>query len=58
MIEKDLDKMEDSLEKVTELYDGAVEEMPREERREAIRDRDLSYYSLDSWIRGDRANVR
>ena len=58
LIEKDLDKMEDSLEKVTELHDGAVEEMPEVERREAIRDRDLSYESSDSWIRGARAKVR
>ena len=58
MIEKDLDKAEESLEKVTELYDGAVEEMPWEERREAMRDRDLSYDSSDSWIRGARAKVR
>ena len=28
LIEKDLDKMEDNLEKFTELYDGAVEELP------------------------------
>ena len=33
-----------------ELYDGTVEDMPQEERREAIRDRDLSYDSSDSWI--------
>ena len=58
LIKKDLDKIEESLEKVTELYDGAVEEMPHEERREAIRDRDLSYDSSDSWIRGARANER
>ena len=30
LIEKDLDKAEESLDKVTELYDGAVEEMPGE----------------------------
>ena len=47
LIEKDLDKVEESLEKVTELYDGAVEEMPWEEKREAMRDRDLSYDSSD-----------
>ena len=38
LIEKDLNKMEDHLEKYTELYDGAVEELPEEERGEAIRD--------------------
>ena len=58
LIEKDLDKVEESLEKVTELYDGAVEEMPWEEKREAMRVRDLSYESSDNWIRGVRAKVR
>ena len=58
LIEKDLVKVEESLDKVTELYDGAVEEMPWEEKREAMRDRDLSYKSSDNWIRGTRAKVR
>ena len=33
LIEKDLDKVEESLEKVTELYDDVVEEMPWEEKK-------------------------
>ena len=40
------------------MYDGAVEAMPREEQREAMRDRDLSYDSSNLWIRGARAKVR
>ena len=36
LIEKDLDKMEGHLEKYTELYDGAVDELPEEERGEAM----------------------
>ena len=32
LIEKNLDKMEVQLEKYTKLYDGAVEEIPEEER--------------------------
>ena len=58
MIERDLDKVEESLEKITELYDGVVEAMPREEQRKAMRGRDLSYNSSDNWIRGARAKVR
>ena len=57
LIEKDLDKSEDNLEKYTELYYGAVEDLPEEERREAIQDRDVSYDSSESWIRGARAKV-
>ena len=53
-----MDKLEDHLEKYTELYDGAVEELPEEERGEAIRDRDVSYDSSEKWIRGARAKVR
>ena len=51
LIEKDLDKMEDQLEKYTELYDGAVEELPEEERGGASRDRDASYANSENWIR-------
>ena len=58
LIEKDLDKMEGNLEKYTELYDRAVDELPEEERGEAIRDRDLSYVNSENWIRGARAKVR
>ena len=53
-----MDKVEESLERVTELYDGAVEAMPQEEQRETMRDRDLSYDSSDLWIWGARAKVR
>ena len=58
LIEKDLDKMKDQLEKYTELYDGAVEELPEEERGGAIQDRDVSHASSENWIRGARAKVR
>ena len=57
LLEKDLDKVEESLEKVAELYDGAVEAMPLKEQREARRACNLSYDSLDKWIRGARAKV-
>ena len=58
LIEKDLDKMEGHLEKYTELYDRAVDELPEEERGEATRDRDLFYVNSENWIRGARAKVR
>ena len=38
LIEKDLDKIEESWEKITELYDDVVEAMLREEQRGAMRD--------------------
>ena len=50
--------MEEQLEKYTELYNGAVEELPVEERGGAIRDRDVSYDRSEKWIRGARAKVR
>ena len=51
-------KVEESLGEVAKLYDGAVEAMPWEDQRDARRARDLSYDSLEKWIRGVRAKVR
>ena len=48
MIEKDLDNMEEQLDKYTKLYDRAVEELPEEERGGAIRDRDASYANSEN----------
>ena len=57
LIEKDLDKMEEQLEKYAELYDGAVQELPEEERGGASRDRDASYANTDDLTRRARAKV-
>ena len=43
LIEKDLNKMEERLDKYAELYDEAVEALPEDEREGASRDRDVSY---------------
>ena len=47
LIEKDLDRVEESLEEVAKLYDVAVEAMPWEEQRDARRTRDLLYDSSE-----------
>ena len=57
LIEKDLNKIGEWLEKYAELYDGAVEELPEEEREGASRDRDASYADFENWTRKARAKV-
>ena len=47
LIEKHLDRVEESLEEVTKLYNDAVEAMPWEEQRDARRACDLLYNSSD-----------
>ena len=42
LIEKDLNKMEERLEKCAELYNGAVGHLPEAEREGVSRDRDAS----------------
>ena len=58
LIETDLNKMEERLEKYAELYDEAVETLPENEREEACRDRDASYTDFESWTRRARDKVR
>ena len=43
LIETDLNKMEERLEKYAELYDEAVATLPENEQEEACRDRDAAY---------------
>ena len=57
LIEKDLNKMEERLEKYAELYDEAVGVLPEEEREGASRDRDASYADFESCTRRARAKV-
>ena len=48
LIEKDLNKMEERLDKYAELYDDAVGTLPEDERDEASRDRDASYADFEN----------
>ena len=57
LIEKDLNKMEERLEKYAKLYDKAVGVLPEEEREGASRDRDASYADFENWTRRARAKV-
>ena len=58
LIEKDLNKIEERLEKYAELYDGAVGQLPEAEWEGASRDRDESYANFEDWTRRARAKVR
>ena len=51
LIEKDLNKMEERLEKYAELYNEVVGVLPEEEREGASRDRDASYVDFENWTR-------
>ena len=48
LIEKDLNKMEERLDKYAELYDDVVGTLPEDERDEASRDRDASYADFEN----------
>ena len=58
LIETDLNKMEERLEKYAELYDEAVGMLPENEREEACRDRDATYTNFENWTRRARVQVR
>ena len=58
LIETDLNKMEERLEKYAELYDKAVGTLPENEREEACRDRDAAYTDFENWTRRARVKVR
>ena len=57
LIEKDLNKMEERLEKYAELYNGAVGQVPDAEQEGASWDRDASYAIFENWTRRARAKV-
>ena len=48
LIETDLNKMEERLEKYAELYDKAVGMLPENEREEACRVRDAAYTDFEN----------
>ena len=52
LIEKDLNKIEERLEKYAELYGGAVGQLPEAEREGASQDRDASYADFENWPGG------
>ena len=58
LIETDLNKMEERLEKYAELCGEAVGMLPEKEREEACRDRDAAYTDLENWTRKARVKVR
>ena len=57
VIETDLNKMEERLEKYAELYDEAVGMLLDNEREEACRDRDAAYNNFENWTRRARVKV-
>ena len=58
LIEKDLNKMEERLDKNAELYNEALGTLPEDEREGASRDRDASYADFENWTRRARVKVR
>ena len=58
MLEKDLDKVEQILEEVADLYDKAVPQLGPGDRERVAVERDNSYEEVDRWIRGARAKIR
>ena len=58
LIEKDLNKREERLDKYVELYNEAVGTLPEYEREGASRDRDESYADFENLTRRARVKVR
>ena len=58
LIETDLNKMEERLEKYAELYDEAVGMLPDNEREEACQDRNAAYTNFENWTRRAKVQVR
>ena len=57
LIEKDLKKMEERLDKYAELYNKVVVTLPEDEREGASRDRDAPYVDFENWTRRARVKV-
>ena len=58
MLEKDLDKVEQIMEEVADMYNKAVQHLEPPEKQTASEERDNTYEDIDRWIRGARAKVR
>ena len=58
LLEMDLNKMEERLERYAELCDKAVGTLLGNEREEAGRDRDAAYTDFENWTRRARVKVR
>ena len=50
MLEKDLDKVEQIMEKVADLYDKAVPHLELRDKQIASEERDRTYEDVDKWI--------
>ena len=57
LIEKDLNKMEERLDKYAEQYNEALGTLPDDKRDEASRDRDTSYADFGNWTRRARIKI-
>ena len=58
LLETDLNKMEERLERYAELCDEAVGTLLENKREEACRDRDAAYTDFENWTRRARVKVR
>ena len=50
MLEKDLDKVEQIMEEVEDLYDKAVPDLELRDKQIASEERDRTYEDVDKWI--------